>query len=42
MDPASTVFQDDYAKASETAHVHASNKRQTHILDANYEAADLK
>jgi hypothetical protein len=42
MDLASTVFQDDYTKASEPEHVHAANKRQTRILDANYEAADLK
>jgi hypothetical protein len=42
MAPASTVFQDDYDKASEPEHVHAANKRQTCILDANYEAADLK
>jgi hypothetical protein len=42
MTPACTVFQDDYAKASEAEHVHAENKRQTRILDANYEAADLK
>jgi hypothetical protein len=39
---ASTIFQDDYTKASEPEHVHAANKRQTRILDANYEAADLK
>jgi hypothetical protein len=38
----STVFQDEYAKASEPEHAHAANKRQTRILDANYEAADLK
>jgi hypothetical protein len=42
MAPVSTVFQDDYAKANEPEHVHAGNKRQTHILDANYESADLK
>jgi hypothetical protein len=42
MAPAITVFQDDYAKASEPEHVHAENKRHTRILDANYEAADLK
>jgi hypothetical protein len=42
MAPASTVFQDDYAKASEPEHIHAANKRQTRTLDANYEAADLK
>jgi hypothetical protein len=35
MAPDSTVFQDDYAKASEPEHVHAANKRQTRILDAN-------
>jgi hypothetical protein len=40
---ASTVFQDDYDKASEPDHFHAANKRQTLILYANYEAAaDLK
>jgi hypothetical protein len=39
---ASTVFQDDYAKASEPKHVHAANKRQTRISDASYEAAYLK
>jgi hypothetical protein len=42
MAPASTVFQDDYAKASEPEHVHEEKKRQTRILDANYEAANLK
>jgi hypothetical protein len=42
MDPASTVFEDDYDKASEPEHVHAANKHQTRILDANYESADLK
>jgi hypothetical protein len=42
MAPTSTVFQDDYAQASEPEHVHAANKRQTRILDANYEATDLK
>jgi hypothetical protein len=42
MASARTVFQDDYAKASEPEHVHAANKRQNHILDAKYEAADLK
>jgi predicted aspartyl protease len=42
MDSGSTVFQVDYAKASEPEHVHAAKKRQTRILDANYEAADLK
>jgi hypothetical protein len=42
MAPASTVFQDYYAKASEPEHVHAEKKRQTNILDASYEAADLK
>jgi hypothetical protein len=40
--PASTVFKDDYAKASEPEHVHTPNKHQTSILDATYEAADLK
>jgi CBS-domain-containing membrane protein len=42
MAPASTVFHDDYAKASEPEHVHAENKHRTRILDANYEAADLE
>jgi hypothetical protein len=42
MAPASTAFQDDYAKASGPEHVHAENKRQAGILDATYEAADLK
>jgi hypothetical protein len=42
MAPDSTVFQDDYSKASEPEHVHASNNHQSRILDANYEAADLK
>jgi hypothetical protein len=40
MAPASTVFQDNYAKASEPEH--SAKKRQTCILDANDEAADLK
>jgi hypothetical protein len=42
MAPASTVFQDDYAKAIDTEHVHAANKRQTLTLAANYETEDLK
>jgi hypothetical protein len=42
MAPASTVFKNDYAKASEPEHAHAANKRQTRILDATYEAEDLK
>jgi hypothetical protein len=41
MAPASTIFQDDYDATREPQHVHAANKRQTHILDANYKAADL-
>jgi hypothetical protein len=41
MAPASTIFQDDYDATREPHHVHAANKRQTHILDANYKAADL-
>jgi hypothetical protein len=41
MAPASTVFKDDYAKASEPEHVHAENTCQTLILYVNYEAADL-
>jgi hypothetical protein len=40
--PASTVFQYDYAKASEPEHFHTANKPQTRILDASYEAADIK
>jgi hypothetical protein len=39
---ASTIFQDDYEATREPQHVHASNKHQTCILDANYKAADLK
>jgi hypothetical protein len=42
MAPYSTIFQDDYKATHEPQHVHAANKRQTHILDANYKAADLK
>jgi hypothetical protein len=41
MAPASTIFQDDYDATCETEHIHAANKRQTRILDANYKAADL-
>jgi hypothetical protein len=41
MDLASTIFQDDYDATCEPEHMHAANKRQTHILDANYKAADL-
>jgi hypothetical protein len=37
-----TIFQDDYEATCEPQHVHATNKRQTRILDANYKAADLK
>jgi hypothetical protein len=39
---ASTIFQDDYEATCEPQHVHAANKRQTRILDANYKAAGLK
>jgi hypothetical protein len=42
MAPVSTIFQDDYEETREPQHVHASNKCQTRILDANYKAADLK
>jgi hypothetical protein len=41
MAPASTIFQDDYKATREPQHVHAANKCQTHILYANYKAADL-
>jgi hypothetical protein len=41
MAPASTKFQDDYDATCELQHIHAANKRQTLILDANYKAADL-
>jgi hypothetical protein len=41
MDPASTIFQDDYDVTREPQHFHAANKSQTRILDANYKAADL-
>jgi hypothetical protein len=40
--PASTIFQNDYDAIREPQHVHAANKRQTRILDANYKAADLQ
>jgi hypothetical protein len=39
--PASMIFQDDYDATCEPQHIHAANKRQTCILDANYKAADL-
>jgi hypothetical protein len=42
MAPASTIFQDDYDATREPQHIHAANKRQTRILNANYKAADLK
>jgi hypothetical protein len=42
MAPASTIFQDDYEATREPQHVHASNKRQTLILDTHYKAADIK
>jgi hypothetical protein len=35
------VLQDLYNEACEPKHVHAANKRQTIIFDANYEAANL-
>jgi hypothetical protein len=41
MAPASTIFQDDHDATREPQHVHAANKCQTRILDANYKAADL-
>jgi hypothetical protein len=41
MAPASTIFQDDYDATCEPEHIHAANKRQTRIFDANCEAADL-
>jgi hypothetical protein len=41
MAPASTLFQDDYGATCEAEHIHATNKRQTRIVDANYKAADL-
>jgi hypothetical protein len=41
MAPASTIFQGDYDATREPQHVHAANKRQTRILDANYKATDL-
>jgi hypothetical protein len=41
MAQASTIFQDDYDATCEPEHIHAANKRQTHILDANYKAADV-
>jgi hypothetical protein len=42
MAPASTIFQDDLDATCEPEHIHAANKRQTRILDANYKAADLR
>jgi hypothetical protein len=42
MDPASTIFQDDYKGTHEPQHAHAANKCQTHILDANYKRLILK
>jgi hypothetical protein len=39
---ASTIFQDDYEATHEPQHVHAANKDQTRILDANYNTADLQ
>jgi hypothetical protein len=41
MAPASTIFQDDYDATCEPEHIHAANKRQTCILEANYKAANL-
>jgi hypothetical protein len=40
MAPASTTFQDDYDATCEPDYIHAANKRETRILDANYKAAD--
>jgi hypothetical protein len=42
MAPASTIFQDDYDGTREPQHIHATNKHQNFILDANYKAADLQ
>jgi cell division septum initiation protein DivIVA len=42
MAPASAIFQDDYKATHEPQNVHAANKRQTRILDANYKASDLQ
>jgi hypothetical protein len=39
---ASTIFQDDYDVTCEPEHIHAANKRQTRIVDANYKATDLR
>jgi hypothetical protein len=41
MAPASTIFQDDYNATCEPEHIHAANKRQTRILDANHKADNL-
>jgi hypothetical protein len=42
MDWASTTFQDDYEAPREPQHVHAANKHQHRIFDANYKEADLQ
>jgi uncharacterized DUF497 family protein len=42
MAPASTIFQDDCEATHEPQHVHAANKRQTRILDANYKVVHLQ
>jgi hypothetical protein len=41
MAPDSTIFQDDYDAICEPKHIHAANKLQARIVDANYKAADL-
>jgi hypothetical protein len=40
--PSRTVLETIYDKNLEPEHIHAVIKRQTKILDARYEAADLK
>ena len=42
MAPARTVLETIYDESLELEHVHAAIKRQTKILDAHYEAANLK
>jgi hypothetical protein len=42
LSPVSTVLYDVHAEIYEPEHVHAAIKRQTRILDAKYEAADLR
>jgi hypothetical protein len=41
MAPVSSIFQDDYDVTFEPQHIHAANKCQTRLLDANNKAADL-